>query len=118
MQCFDPKISRTICLESKNYLLNDRFYLQDFFSWDVNIRDWLASREDLQLQEEHHHTIEFLRQYYSQKKVHPVVRTLASELQSRFGKEKGSVKYFHTLFPGGIHQAFLVAGLPMMDSCC
>jgi sulfur relay (sulfurtransferase) DsrC/TusE family protein len=43
---------------------------------------------------------------------------VTTELNNQLGAEKGSVRYFHTLFPGGIHQAFLIAGLPMMDSCC
>ncbi len=118
MKCFDPKINRTISLDSKDYLLNDKFYLKDFSAWDINIRDWLASQEKLELTEEHHYAMKFLRDYFTKTKVHPVVRTVTSELKKQFGDDKGTVKYFHYLFPGGVHQAFLVAGLPMVDSCC
>jgi sulfur relay (sulfurtransferase) DsrC/TusE family protein len=108
MQCFDPKISRTICLESKNYLLNDRFYLQDFFSWDVNIRDWLASREDLQLQEEHHHTIEFLRQYYSQKKCIQSFELLHLNCRTASAKKKVPLNIFTLSFPAEFTRLFLL----------
>ena len=118
MKCFDPKISRTISLDSKEYLLNDKFYLKNFTAWDANIRDWLASQEKLELGEEHHYVIIFLRNYFTKAKVHPVVRTITFELKKQFGADKGTVKYFHALFPGGIHQAFLISGLPMVDSCC
>ncbi len=118
MKCFDPEISRIISIESKNYLLNDKFYLKDFSSWDANIRDWLAAQEKLELGENHHCTIQFLRDYFTKTKVHPVVRTVTFELKKQFEADKGTVKYFHYLFPGGIHQVFLVAGLPMVDSCC
>lgn len=118
MKCFDPKVSRTISFESKDYLLNDKLYLKDFSIWDENIRDWLASQEKLELSEEHHCAIKFLRDHFTKTKVHPVVRTITFELKKQFGPGKGTVKYFHSLFPEGIHQAFLIAGLPMMDSCC
>ena len=118
MKCFDPKISRTISIDSKDYLLNDKFYMKDFFTWDSSIRDWLASQEKLELGEEHHYVIKFLRDNFTETKVHPVVRTITFELKKQFGSDKSTVKYFHSLFPGGIHQAFLIAGLPMMDSCC
>jgi len=118
MKCFDPTISRTITLKSKKYLLNDRFYLKDFSTWDKDIRDWLISQEKLELGQEHHFIISFLREKFSHANVAPGVRAITAELQTQFGKEKGSVRYFHTLFPGGIHQAYLIAGLPMMDSCC
>lgn len=118
MKCFDPKIDRVVRLESKEYLLNDKLYVKDFSSWDEELRDWLASQEKLELGEEHHYVIQILRNYYSQMKLHPVVRTVTFELQKKFGATKGTVKYFHSLFPGGVHQAFLVAGLPMVDSCC
>jgi len=47
-----------------------------------------------------------------------VIRKITEELAKQFGQEKGTIKYFHALFLGGIHQAFLIAGLPMQDSCC
>lgn len=118
MKCFDPTINRTISLGSKEYFLNDMFYLKDFFSWDENIRDWLAEKEIIELKLEHHFVIDVLRQDYVEKGVHPVIRTATYELGKKFGAEKGTVKYFHNLFPGGIHQAFLIAGIPMQDSCC
>lgn len=118
MECYDPAIKRTITLGSKKYLLNDKFYLQDFSTWDEEIRDWLADKEDIELHPEHHFVIKVLRNSYAKKNVHPVIRTITSELKKQFGTEKGTVKYFHSLYPGGIHQAYLIAGIPMQDSCC
>lgn len=118
MKCFDPQESRVLNLGGKEYLLNDKFYVRNFSDWDERLRDRLALQENIALSEEHCFAIDCLRDYYSRLKVHPVIRTITSELQKRYGAEKGSLKYFHTLFPGGIHQAFLIAGLPMVDSCC
>ncbi|NNK56915.1 MAG: TusE/DsrC/DsvC family sulfur relay protein [Desulfofustis sp.] len=116
--CFNPEIRREVRLTDKTYLVNDRYYLIDFSAWDEQLRDWLAEKTDLELQPEHLAVIDFLRESYRQNKRHPVIRTVTSDLARRYATEKGTVKYFHTLFPGGIHQAYLLAGLPMQDSCC
>ncbi|TKB23741.1 TusE/DsrC/DsvC family sulfur relay protein [Desulfopila sp. IMCC35006] len=118
MECFDPTVSQMLTLEAKQYLLNHKKYLKDFSEWDEQIRDWLASQEGIDLTPEHLHTVVFLRNSFSNNRLHPVIRKITEELAKKFGKEKGTIKYFHELFPGGIHQAYLIAGLPMQDSCC
>lgn len=118
MECFNPEIKRRIKISSKEYIVNDRFYLVDFLAWDEGIRDFLADKEAIVISPEHLHAINHLRILYSQNKRHPSIRAVSSELSQKFGAQKGTVKYFHTLFPKGIHQAYLVAGIPMQDSCC
>lgn len=118
MKCVDPCIVKSITLGNETYLVNDKNYLKKFADWDERIRDWLASAERIELNAEHLHIIELLRKLYAKSGKHPVLRMITTEMAARFGAEKGTVKYFHSLFPGGIHQAFVVAGLPMQDSCC
>lgn len=118
MDCFNPKISREIKISSKKYLVNDKYYVFDLSAWDEDLSDWLADKEGISLNQEHLHIISHLREMFEIYKRHPVMRTATSELKKCFGAEKGTVKYFHTLFPKGIHQAFLIAGIPMQDSCC
>lgn len=116
--CFNPEVRREVRLGQKKYELNDRCYLIEFGDWDEQIRDWLAEKEQIELQQEHLSVISSIREAYTKYKRHPVIRTVTTVLADRYGEEKGTVRYFHSLFPGGIHQAFLVAGLPMQDSCC
>ena len=118
MKCFNPGIQREIKISSHKYVVNDKYYLVAFSAWNEEIRDWLASKEELRLGNEHMHTINQLRTMYAQNKRHPTLRAVTSELSKQFGATKGTTKYFHTLFPKGIHQAYLVAGIPMQDSCC
>lgn len=118
MKCFDPTVTRTITLDNRDYRLGDAFYLKKFSDWDDKIRDWLAQKEDVEITAEHVVVIDFLRNSYGSNNKHPSVRMVTSELNNQLGLEKGMVKYFHKLFPGGIHQAYLIAGIPMMDSCC
>ena len=118
MQCVNPDITKIITLGANTYLVNDKNYLKDFSAWDVQIRDWLALQERLGLTLEHLQVIDIMRRIFAEQRKHPVVRTVLGEMTSLLGSGKGTKKYFHTLFPGGLHQAFLVAGLPMQDSCC
>jgi len=118
MKCFDPAVTRTITLESKTYTLGDKYFLKNFSDWDEKIQNWLAQKEDIKLNPEHYIVIDFIRKCYSNNNRHPAVRMLTTKLNKQFGPKKGTVKYFHKLFPGGIHQALMIAGLPMMDSCC
>lgn len=118
MECFNPEIKREIEVSSKKYVVNDRYYLIDFSAWDEEIRNWLADKEAIGISVEHAHVINHLRDLYSQNKRHPTIRAVTSELSKKFGEMKGTNKYFHTLFPKGIHQAYLIAGIPMQDSCC
>lgn len=118
MECVNPCIVKEITLGSDTYLVNDKNYLRRFEDWDERIREWLAAAERIELNEEHLHILDLLRRLYAQNRKHPVLRMVTADMAGRFGVDKGTVRYFHSLFPGGIHQAFLVAGLPMQDSCC
>lgn len=117
-RCFNPDVTREIALGAKQYIVNDKYYLLHFSDWDEQIGEWLAEKEMIKLSSEHMYIIEFLRKSYIQYKRHPVIRMVTTEMSKTYGADKSTMKYFHTLFPGGIHQAFLVAGLPMQDSCC
>jgi tRNA 2-thiouridine synthesizing protein E len=118
MKCFNPEIRREINISSHTYVVNDKYYLVDFSAWNEEIRDWLANKEGLTLGNEHLHAVKHLRSMYAQNSRHPALRAITSELSRQFGAPKGTTKYFHILFPRGIHQAYLVAGIPMQDSCC
>jgi TusE/DsrC/DsvC family sulfur relay protein len=118
MECFNPEIKREIEIRSKKYIVNDRYYLLDFSAWDEEIRDWLADKEAIAIGPEHLVVINHLRDLFAQNKRHPTLRSVTFELSKKIGAHKGTTKYFHILFPKGIHQAYLIAGVPMQDSCC
>lgn len=118
MECFDPSVTKNVELGAKCYLLNEKNYLKNFDDWDEQIRDWLAMIEKIELRQDHLYIIELLRNLYFKNKKHPILRMVTTDITIQLGAEKGTVKYFHRLYPGGIHQAFLIAGLPMQDSCC
>jgi tRNA 2-thiouridine synthesizing protein E len=105
-------------INGTQYQLDGNGYLIDMTKWDSQLRDWLADREKIVLTEEHLQVIEFLRRYFQETGMHPVVRMITADMAESLGQEKATVKYFHVLFPAGLHQAFMIAGLPMKQSCC
>lgn len=105
-------------LAGKRYELNKKGYLLDMSQWDGDILDWFAGQEGIDIGPDHHAVIMLLRNYFAEHKLHPALRTITTGMGESLGAAKANVKYFHQLFPGGIHQAFKIAGIPMQDSCC
>lgn len=104
-------------IEGKRYLLSDQHHLLNLDSWDDKIRDYIAKKVSLTLKEDHVKVIDIIRKSYHVRKKHPFVRVVTADMHKEMGPEKGTMRYFYSLFPKGIHQAFQVAGLPMQGFC-
>lgn len=104
-------------LKGKKYRLTDDDYLANVSAWDSDIRDWLADKEGLKLEQEHLEAIDFIRRTYQRRRQHPNPRVIAAELAARYGPDKGTLKHFYQLFPRGVQQAFAIAGVPMQGFC-
>jgi len=104
-------------LKDKKYLVSESNYLVNTDSWDTDIRDWLADKVEVSLGEEHIAAIDFIRNTYSKRKRHPNPRTIAAGLAEQYGADRGTLRYFYSLFPKGVQQAFAVAGVPMQGFC-
>ncbi len=104
-------------LKDKKYLVTEDHHLVYTGSWDTAIRDWLADKVGVVLSAEHLAAIEFIRAVYDRRGQHPNQRVIAAELGARFGPEKGTLRFFYSLFPRGVKQAFSIAGLPMQGFC-
>lgn len=105
-------------LNGKQYEINNKGFLIDISSWDEQLRDRFAEEEKITLTNDHYIVIDFLRSYFEENNEHPVVRIIIAAMVEKLGQEKGTIKYFHVLFPAGIHQTYRIAGLPMKQSCC
>jgi TusE/DsrC/DsvC family sulfur relay protein len=92
-----------ILLGDTMYWLDFRGHLKTFSMWSPELMDWFAQQEEI---------VNFLRMLFSKRQVHPVVRIVTAYMVDCFGRDKGTIRYFHSLFPKGIHQAYRIAGLP------
>jgi tRNA 2-thiouridine synthesizing protein E len=87
-------------------------FLQDSAQWDDVIATALAEQEGIkELTEEHWKVIRYLRDYYLQFGIAPMIRKLC--------KETGfQLKYIYQLFPTGPAKgACKLAGLPKPTGC-
>lgn len=87
-------------------------FLQEPESWNQDVAAFLARSENVDnLTEEHWKVVNYLRQYYLEFGIAPMIRRLC--------KETGfSLKYIYELFPSGPAKgACKVAGLPKPTGC-
>ncbi len=102
----------TITLAGKQFEVDEDGFIQDPTQWDDAIARALAEQEGItELTEEHWKVIRYLRNYYLQFGVAPMIRKLC--------KETGfQLKYIYQLFPTGPAKgACKLAGLPKPTGC-
>lgn len=110
-------LSYNIEVNGKQYSLTDKHQLLDLDAWDADILNWLAEKAEVRLREEHQTALEYIRESYKSRERHPVVRLVAAHLAHKYGPEKGTPKYFYNLFPKGVQQASVLAGIPVKELC-
>lgn len=97
----------------KLYELNEEGFLQKPEEWNEDVAIALAKAEEglQELTEDHWKVIQYIRGYYLEKKLAPMVRKVC--------KNSGfSLKYIFELFPSGPAKgACKLAGLPKPDGC-
>jgi len=93
-------------------------YLVNVDDWSKDVADELAKDEELDMTESHWEVIDFLREYYEEYKIAPMIRILTKAIGKKLGPEKGNTKYLYQLYPGGpAKQACKIAGLPKPTGC-
>ncbi len=107
-----------IDFQGKQIEVDDDGYLVNLGDWCEELAGHLAQRDGVMLTDAHWEVINFLRNYYSQFQIAPMVKVLIKELAKSMGPEKGNNKYLYQLYPGGpAKQACLYAGLPKPTGC-
>lgn len=101
-----------ITVNGKDYELDEDGFLVDPEQWNEELAVALAKQEGIEeLTEEHWKVIRYLRDYYKQFQIAPMIRKLC--------KETGfSLKRIYELFPSGPAKGSCkVAGLPKPTGC-
>lgn len=92
-------------------LLDEDGFLDNAADWDEEVAAVLAQTEEVELTEEHWEIINYLRQYYADFGVAPMVRKLLKDT----GKTQAEI---YNLFPSGPGKgACKIAGLPKPTGC-
>lgn len=104
--------------KGKKYEIDDDGYLLNWQEWNEDLAGHLAEIEGINLTEAHWEVIKFLRNYFLQYQIAPMIKILVKEIGKVMGPEKGNTKYLYELYPGGpAKQACKFAGLPKPTGC-
>ncbi|MBL6946615.1 MAG: TusE/DsrC/DsvC family sulfur relay protein [Rhodospirillales bacterium] len=93
-------------------------FMEDISQWTLDVANFLADEEKVEMTDEHWEVVNFLRDYYNEYQIAPAIRVLVKQMKKAFGPEKGNNKYLYQLFPyGPAKQACKIAGLPKPTGC-
>jgi len=108
----------TMECNGKTYEIDEEGYLLNLEDWSPEVGDFIAKKEKINLTESHWEVINFLREYYDEYQIAPMIRVLTKAIGKKLGEEKGNNKYLYELFPEGpAKQACKFAGLPKPTGC-
>lgn len=91
----------------------------------TNLEDWteelavvLAEKEGVELTKEHWTVLNFLRKFYFQYGIAPMVKVLIKHMEEELGADVANANRMYQLFPGGpAKQGSRIAGLPSPQGC-
>jgi len=108
----------TMDFQGKQIEVDDDGYIVKLDDWSKELAVHLASLEGITLSDAHWEIINFLRDYYKQYQIAPMIKILVKEIGKVMGADKGNTKYLYELYPGGpAKQACKFAGLPKPTGC-
>jgi tRNA 2-thiouridine synthesizing protein E len=105
-------------LDGKVYKVTERGNLVDASQWSEKVAEHMAQKEGVKLTAEHWEVINYLRKFYFEFGVTPMVRLLMKYMKEQLGPEKSSEQYLYKLFPDGpSRQGSRIGGLPEPQGC-
>lgn len=104
--------------QGKVYPVYEKGNLVNLADWNESVAVFMASQESITLTADHWEVINFMRQFYFNYGITPMVRLLMKNVRDELGASKGSQEYLYKLFPGGpSRQGSRIAGLPEPQGC-
>jgi TusE/DsrC/DsvC family sulfur relay protein len=118
----DPSLARHFVgkfdLDGVVYQVTERGNLVDSSLWSEKIAVHMARREGIEMDAEHWEVVNYLRKFYFEYGVTPMVRLLMKYIREQLGPEKSSEQYLYKLFPAGpSRQGSRIGGLPEPQGC-
>lgn len=93
--------TRTIAVGGRAIMTDSEGYLVDPSDWSEDFARALADQEGLVLTGEHWEVIRFLRARFARTGVQTTVRDMIAHFRGVWGRERGSNRYLHQIFPRG-----------------
>lgn len=93
--------TRVIVVDGNEVITDSEGYLVHPSDWSEAFAKTQAAEEDLELGAEHWEIIRFQRAYYTDHRTQASVRDMIKHFRKIWGRERGSNRYLHQLFPRG-----------------
>lgn len=104
--------------KGRRYQLYAKGNLVHLEDWNEELAQHMAARESITFSDAHWEVIRFLRKFYFQYGITPMVRLLMKHMRQQLGADKSSEDYLYKLFPEGpSRQGSRIAGLPEPQGC-
>ncbi len=108
----------TITVKGKTLKFDAHGFLANPDEWNLDVANYIAAVEGIQMTEHHWEVVNFLRDYYSRYQIAPMIKILVKEVSNKLGSKKVNTKYLYKLYPcGPAEQACRIAGLPKSTGC-
>ena len=107
-------------LNGVTYETDEDGYLVDLTQWSKEVAEFLAQTEEIpELTEKHWQIVNFLRDYYQEYQIAPMIKILIKEIMKLMElNKKESSRMLYELYPAGpAKQACKIAGLPKPTGC-
>lgn len=104
--------------QGKKIPVYEKGNLANLADWSESMAETLAKQEGITLTPAHWEILNFMRQFYFNYGITPMVRLLMKKLNDESGARKFSNEDLYKLFPGGpSRQGSRIAGLPEPQGC-
>ena len=94
-------LTKSLRVGDDEVLTDSEGYLVDLDDWSEEFVRAEAAAEGLTLTGEHWEVIRYLRDYYETKHRQASVRDIIQHFRTLWGRDKGSSRYLHEIFPRG-----------------
>jgi tRNA 2-thiouridine synthesizing protein E len=92
-------------------------YLRNLGQWSEDFAKEIASRDGIELYNDHWELIWYFREYYDENQINPTMHTMVKTLgkkNARHHEQKQYEKHIYSLFPRDpVHEICKLSGLPM-----
>lgn len=107
-----------IIVDDTTVVLDKDGFLVDLQDWSGPVASALATREGIELGEEHWEVLRLLREFYAEFQLSPATRPLIKYTALKLGPDKGNSMHLNRLFNGTPAKlAAKLAGLPKPTNC-
>ena len=105
-------------LDGQVFEVTNHGNLKDSSQWNEQIATHMANKENISLSSDHWEILNYLRKFYFEFGMAPMVRLLMKYMKEQCGADKSSEEYLYKLFPQGpSRQGCRIAGLPEPQGC-